>query len=164
MRVLRYVALVALGIWAGGTLTLGALVAPVAFATVEAQRIEGGRALVGVLFAAFLHRFHWVALGAAAIVFASLVGRRLIGPRPAHFGARVALVTAMWAATLYSGFVLTGRVERIQQEVGVPSLTLPDGNPVRAEFNRLHGLSVALMGFNVAGSLALLGWEAAERT
>lgn len=164
MRVLRYVALVALGIWAGGTLTLGALVAPVAFATVEAEQIEGGRALVGLLFAAFLHRFHWVALGAAVVVFASLVGRRLIGPRPVHFGGRVALVATMLAVTLYSGFVLTGRVERIQREVGVPSLTLPDGSPVRVEFNRLHGLSVALMGFNVAGSLVLLGWEAAEHS
>ena len=164
MRVLRYVALVALGLWVGGMVTLGALVAPVAFATVEAERIEGGRALVGVLFGAFLHRFHWVALGAAAVVFASLVGRRLIGPRPIHFGARVALLAAMAGATLYSGFVLTGQVERIQREVGVPSLTRPDGDPVRAEFNRLHGLSVALMGFNVAGGLALLGWEAAERT
>ena len=164
MRVLRFVALVALGIWVGGMVTLGALVAPVAFATVETGRIEGGRALVGVLFGAFLHRFQWVALAAAAAVFASLAGRRLIGPRPVHFGARVVLLATMLAATLYSGFVLTGQVERIQREVGVPSLTLPDGDPVRAEFNRLHGLSIALMGFNVVGGLVLLGWEATERT
>jgi len=164
MRVLRYFALVSLGLWVGAMVTLGALVAPVAFATVSAERIEGGRALVGVLFAAFLQRFHVAALGAAAIVFASLVGRRLIGPRPVHFGARVLLLAAMLAVTLYSGFVLSGRIERIQREVGVPSLTLPDGDPVRAEFNRLHHLSVALMGFNVVGGLALLGWEAAERT
>jgi len=164
MRVLRYFAFVTLGIWVGGMVTLGALVAPVAFATVDVERIEGGRALVGVLFAAFLRRFHVVALGAAAIVFASLVGRRLIGPRPIHFGARAALLAMMVAATLYSGFVLTGRIERIQREAGVPSLTLPDGDPVRAEFNRLHRLSVALMGFNVVGGLVLLGWEAAERT
>ncbi len=164
MRVLRYFALVGLGIWVGGMVTLGALVAPVAFATVAAERIDGGRALVGILFAAFLHRFHVVALGAAAIVFASLVGRKLIGPRPVRFGARVGLLATMLAATLYSGFVLTGRIERIQREVGVPSLTLPDEDPVRAEFTRLHRLSVALMGFNVLGGLVLLGWEAVERT
>jgi len=164
MRVLRYFALVALGIWVGGMITLGALVAPVAFATVAAARIEGGRALVGLLFAAFLDRFHWVALGAGAVVFASLVGRRLIGPRPVRFGVRVALLTSMLAVAFYSGSVLTGRIARIQREVGVPSLTLPEGDPVRTEFNRLHGLSVALMGFNVVGGLVLLGWEAAERT
>lgn len=163
MRVLRYVAVVALGVWVGGLITLGALVAPVAFATVAAERIEGGRAIVGLVFAAILFRFHLLALAAGVVVLASLVGRRLIGPRPIHVGARVALVTAMLAATLVSGFVLTARVERIQREAGVPSLTLPDGHPVRARFNRLHGLSVVLAGFTVLGGLVLLGWEAAER-
>jgi len=163
MRFLRYAALVALAIWIGGMVTLGAIVAPTAFAVVEAQQVEAGRALVGFLFGAFLDRFHDVAYVAGGVVLASLIGRRLIGPRPVYFGVRVALAAAMLAVVLYSGLVLTGQVERIQAEVGVPSLTLPDDHPTRARFNSLHRLSVVLMGFNVLGGLALLGWEAGEQ-
>jgi len=162
MRLLRYVALVALAIWTGGLVTLGAIVAPTAFAVVDAERIESGRMLVGLLFGAFLERFHLVAYAAGAVVLLSLVGRRLIGPRPVHFGIRVALVCAMLATTLYSGLVLTGQIERIQREVGVPSLALPEGHPDRARFGRLHGTSVVLLVLTVAGGLALLAWEAGE--
>lgn len=162
MRLLRYAALVALAIWIGGLLTLGAIVAPTAFVVVDAQQVEGGRALVGLLFGLMLHRFHGAAYVAGGVVLASLIGRRLIGPRPVHFGVRMVLAAAMLAVVLYSGQVLTGQVERIQAEVGVPSLTLPEGHPARGRFNSLHRLSVVLMGFNVLGGLALLGWEAAE--
>jgi hypothetical protein len=55
--------------------------------------------------------------------------------------------------------VLTRQIEAIQAEVGVPSLTLPAEHPQRVRFNRLHGLSVGLLAFNVAGGLALLAWE-----
>lgn len=162
MRPLRYISLVALAIWVGGLVTLGVLVAPTVFVLVEAQQIQDGRALAATLFAAFLDRFHTVAYGAGAAVMASLLGRRLIGPRPICFGTRITLLTVMLAAMLYSGLVLAEQIERIQQDVGVPSLTLPEDHPTRVEFSRLHDLSVVLMGVNVIGGLALLGWEAYE--
>jgi hypothetical protein len=159
MRLLRYLALVALTVWIGGLVTLGAIVAPTAFAVVAARHVEGGRLLVGVLFAAFLHRFEYVAVGAGLIVLLSLVARRLIGPRPVRFGIRTALVSVMLAVTLYSGLALVGQVERIQGEVGAPSETLPREDARRVRFDRLHGLSVGLLLFEVVGGLALLGWE-----
>jgi hypothetical protein len=159
MRSLRYAALLGLALWIGGLVTLGGIVAPTAFAIVDARHVESGRLLVGVLFAAFLDRFQFVAYGAGALVLLSLLARRLIGPRPVHFGLRLALGTAMVAATLYSSLVLTRQIEAIQAEVGVPSLTLPAEHPQRVRFNRLHGLSVGLLAFNVAGGLALLAWE-----
>lgn len=162
MRLLRYAALVALAVWIGGLVTLGAIVAPAGFAVVDAEEIESGRMLVGLLFGASLRRFHLVVYVTGAVVLVSLVGRRLIGPRPVHFGVRVAVLCAMLATTGYSALVLTDQVERIQREVGVPSLTLPEGHPVRTRFGWLHRASVALLVLNVAGGLALLGWEAGE--
>ncbi len=159
MRLLRYAALVALTVWIGGLVTLGAIVAPTAFVVVEARHVDSGRLLAGALFAAFLHRFHYVAVAAALVVLLSLVARRLIGPRPVRFGVRTALVSVMLAVTLYSGWVLVDQVERIQDEVGVPSLTLPRDDARRVRFNRLHGLSVGLLVFDVVGGLVLLGWE-----
>lgn len=162
MRVLRYLALVALVVWIGGLVTLGALVAPTAFDVVEARHIESGRMLVGYLFGAIFERFHYVAYGAAAVLLLSLVARRLLGPKPVHFGVRIGILCVMLALTLYSGLVLTDEVARTQVELGVPSSTLPEGDPGRARFERLHGLSVALAILAAAGGLVLLGYEAAE--
>jgi hypothetical protein len=159
MRFLRYAAIVALTVWVGGLITLGAIVAPTAFAVVAARHVDGGRLLVGILFAAFLHRFHAVAIGAGIVVLLSLVARRLIGPRPVRFGVRTTLAAVMLAATLFSGLVLLGQVERIQESVGVPSETLPPQDASRVRFNRLHNLSVGLFAFEIVGGLALLGWE-----
>jgi len=159
MRFLRFAALVGLTVWVGGLVTLGALVAPTAFAVVAARHVESGRWLVGVLFAALLHRFTWVALGAGALVLVSLLARRLIGPRPVHFGIRLAVLSAMLAVTLFFGFVLLEQVEQIQNAVGVPSLVLPPDHPDRVRFNRLHGWSVVLVGFNVAAGLVLVAFE-----
>jgi len=159
MRSLRYAALLGLALWIGGLITLGGIVAPTAFAVMDAQHVESGRLLAGMLFAAALRRFQFVAYGAGALVLLSLLARRLIGPRPVHFGIRLTLGAAMVAATLYSSLVLTRQLEAIQIEVGVPSLTLPADHPQRVRFNRLHSLSVGLVAFTVAGGLVLLAWE-----
>ena len=162
MRLFRYVALVALVVWLGGLITLGALVAPTAFDVVDARHVESGRMLVGFLFGAIFERFHLVAYGAGALLLLSLVARRLLGPKPVHFGVRTGILCVMLALTLYSGLTLTGDVERAQAELGVPSSTLPEGDPGRVRFERRHGLSVVIVIATVAAGLVLLGYEAAE--
>ena len=162
MRLLRYAALVALIVWLGGLITLGAIVAPTAFDVVEARHVESGRMLAGALFGAIFERFHFVAYGAGAVLLLSLVARRVLGPKPVHFGVRTGILCAMLALTLYSGLVLTGDVVRTQAELGVPSSTLPEGDAGRVRFERRHGLSVAIVIVTVAAGLVLLGYEAAE--
>jgi hypothetical protein len=76
-----------------------------------------------------------------------------------HFGVRTTLAVVMLAATLFSGLVLLGQVERIQESVGAPSETLPPQDARRVRFNRLHNLSVGRVAFEIVGGLALLGWE-----
>jgi hypothetical protein len=162
MRAVRYAALLALVMWIGGLVTLGALVAPAAFGVIEAQRGDSDRLLAGALFGVIFARFHLVAYGAAGVLFVSLVLRRLLGPKPIHFGVRIAVLAIMLGITLYSGLVLTRDVARTQAELAAPASTLPEGHPSRVRFERLHGWSVALALVAVAGGLLLLGYEAAD--
>jgi hypothetical protein len=162
MRALRFVSLVLLAVWIGGLLVLGAIVAPTTFAVVEAPRDGSGPTLAGLIVGAIFARFHPVAYGAGALLVVSLAARRLLGPKPLHFGVRLGAVCVMLAAALYSGFVLVPRIERAQAEINVPVASLPDGDPRRAGFERLHRLSTAVALVTILGGLVLIAYEAAE--
>ncbi len=159
--VLRYVHALALVVWLGGMLVIGAVVAPSAFDILPQQQIAG-RLLAGALVGDVLHRFQLVAYAAAAVLFVSLVAMKLIGPRPASFGLRAAIIGAMLMIAVFSGVWVTGRINRVQQEIGAPASSLPVDDPRRVEFGRLHGLSTTLMLVNVVGGLVLLFWQAKE--
>ncbi len=83
MLVVRYVALVALAIWVGGTIVVGLVAAP------ETWRAHGD--IVGV------------ACGTVLIV--SYVVLKLVGPPPHAFVLRVGLAVAMLAVTLAARFL-----------------------------------------------------------
>jgi hypothetical protein len=83
---LRYVYVLALSIWFGGIITVGAIVGPVP---------DAG-----------LHRFYVTSYIAGAMVLTSLFAMALLGPRPSEFFARFAVAVAMFAVTLYTGLEL----------------------------------------------------------
>jgi hypothetical protein len=90
----------------------------------------------------------------------SLVAMAALGPRPARLAVRFGIVVVMTALTLYSGLILSPRVERLRDAIGGPVAALPESDPRRAQFGRLHGLSTLLLGITAAGGLVLLYWEA----
>lgn len=159
MLVLRYAALVAIALWVGGLIALGAVAAPATFDVVAARNVADGRVLAGAIFGEALRRFHLVAYGCAGVVLLSMTSRAALGPRPTHFGVRFAIFALMLAATLYSGFVLTPKIERARATAGGAPSALPEGDPRRVQFGRLHGISTLLLMVPVAGGLALLFWE-----
>ena len=65
MRALRYVYILALVVWLGGMVVLGAVVAPATFQVLQASEPATGRELGGAVFTAILERFHYVAYGRA---------------------------------------------------------------------------------------------------
>src|ERR1051325_10815207 len=67
MLALRYVYVLALVVWLGGMLMLGAT----------------------------LPRFHYIAYGAGALMLLTLGAMRVLGPRPAHGGLRAIIVAVM---------------------------------------------------------------------
>src|SRR5215471_18922272 len=162
MLALRYVALVALVVWVGGLIALGAIAAPAIFDVVGAQPIADGRLLAGATFGEILRRFTLVSYGAGILLLGTLVVRAILGPRPRRFAWRAALATVMLATTAYAGIVVAGRIRDIQREIHVAPSSLPENDPRRIEFGRLHGLSTSLQLVPLVGGLALMYWELKE--
>jgi uncharacterized membrane protein len=162
MLALRYVYVLALVVWLGGMVVLGAVVAPTTFQVLQAQEPANGRALAGELFGATLARFHYVAYGAGVVLLLSLGTMAVLGPRPRQFAVRTAIVAVMLGVAVYSGVVVLGGIEAIQREVGALPSRLPAGDARRVQFDGLHQLSTRLMMFNMLAALVLLYWEARE--
>ena len=159
---LRYLYVLALVVWLGGMVVLGAIVAPATFQVLQASAPETGRALAGDLFGTILARFHYVAYACGGILLVSISAMAILGPRPRAFAVRLGLITVMLLVSLYSGFIVLRSIDAIQLEAGrLPSL-LPAGNPLRTRFDSLHQLSTRLMMGNIFGALVLLYWEARD--
>lgn len=164
MLVLRYAHLLALVVWLGGMVVLGAVVAPTAFQVLQAREPEAGRLLAGAVFGATLARFHYVAWACGGVLLLTLILMAVLGPRPPQFAIRTTLAAVMLAVALYSGIVVLGSVTRLQSEIGanVAPSSLPAQDERRIRFDGLHLLSTRLMMINLVGALVLLYWEARE--
>ncbi len=163
MLAIRYAYVLALVVWLGGMVVLGVLVAPSVFQVLQARAPDAGRILAGAVFGTILARFHIVAYLCGAVILASLLVMAVLGPRPASFAIRTGIVVAMLSIAGYSGFVVLGSVERLQQEIGdVSPSSLPEADGRRVRFDQLHQLSTRLMMINMLGALVLLYWEARE--
>ena len=163
MLALRYVYVLALVVWLGGMVVLGALVAPTTFEVLQTREPTEGRALAGDVFGRTIARFHYVEYAAGTLLVVTLVAMRLLGPRPPAFGARAVIAGAMLAMALYSGLVVLRRIDAVQQDTDGLASRLPASDARRIRFDELHQLSTRLMLVTMAGALVLLYWEARER-
>ncbi|HJU42157.1 MAG TPA: DUF4149 domain-containing protein [Vicinamibacterales bacterium] len=162
MIVLRYLYVLALVLWVGGLVVAGALVAPSVFGVLQAWNESQGRVLAGRVFGEVLLRLTWLSYAMGGIMFIALTLHRLLGARPVKYGIRVGIMGVMLVMMMITGFVLIPQVDAIQAEVQGPVAELPDTDPRRIEFNRLHGLSNILFSITAIGGLALCWWEARE--
>jgi len=145
MKFLRYVALLALAVWAGGLVALGGIGAPTLFALLEAQDPMAGRETAGWLFGAIFARFQYVAIGAGVVLLGSLGARAALGPRPRRLAVRIWAVSAMLAMSAVTTFVIAPRIDAIRKDVHAPIASLPERDPRRVTFAELHGASNILM-------------------
>ena len=161
MLVLRFATVLAIAVWIGGLLALGAVAAPAIFDVVALRQVPDDRLLAGAIFGEVLRRFHLVSYGCGALMLMSFVTRAVLGPRPRRFSLRLTVATLMLAASLYSGMVLSSRIARVQHEIGVstsPS-SLPATDPRRLEFGRLHGQSTLIQLVPLIGGVVLMLFE-----
>ena len=163
MPALRYVSLVSLAFWVGGLAALGVVAAPVLFDVLQAHDPETGRTLAGMAFGAVLESFDRMALIPGAIVALTLAWRGSRPVRPRGLVWRAAALAVMLALTVVTGAVIGPRIDALRIGTPTPIADLPDGNPVKAEFGRLHGLSGGLMIVVIAGGLALMWTELNDR-
>jgi uncharacterized membrane protein len=162
MLALRYVYVLALVVWLGGMVVLGALVAPTTFQVLQATEPATGRELGGAVFGAIIARFHYVEYAAGGLLLVTMAGMGLLGPRPRAFAIRAALIAAMLAIAVYSGVIVLGDIDAVQREAGGLTSRLAADDERRIRFDALHQLSTNLMLLNMAGALVLLYWEARE--
>ncbi len=167
MIALRYTYVLALVVWLGGMMILGAVVAPSTFQVLQSHpdvSAAAGRLLAGDVFGTVLGRFHYIAYACGGLLLITLVAMAVLGPRPAGFAVRSALIILMLGVALYSGMVVTRSIDRVQREIGpqVSPSSLAATDVRRIRFDDLHRLSTRLMMVNVVGALVLLSWHARE--
>jgi hypothetical protein len=110
------------------------------------------------VFGEILKRFHPVTYGCGAVILLSLIIRAVLGPRPRRFAIRLTIAAGMLAATMYSGMVLAGRIDRVQEQIGITTAasSLPANDPRRLEFGRLHGQSTLIQLVPLLGGVVLM--------
>jgi hypothetical protein len=158
MLALRYVSLLTLVVWVGGLIALGAVAAPSIFDVLTARQADG-RLVAGAVFGEALRRFHHISYACAAVLLLSLTARAILGPRPRHYAIRAGLVIVMLAAVLYVALYVAPRIERAPRELGVAPSALPESDPRRVAFARLHQTATALEAVPLVAGLLLLFWE-----
>jgi hypothetical protein len=164
MLALRYAAVLAIAVWIGGLLALGAIVAPAIFDVVALRNVPDGRVLSGAIFGEAFRRFHLVAYGCGAAILLSLLIRAVLGPRPRRFALRATLAVLALGTTLYSGLVLSRAIEDIQRQIGpgVAVASLQPTDPRRVEFGRLHAQSTLIHLVPLLGGVLLIFWELSD--
>jgi Domain of unknown function (DUF4149) len=144
----RFVQCLSLGAWIGAILFFGAIMAPAAFTLFSSEQAAN---LVNLT----LGRLHLVGMVCGVIyLIVTAAGART----PAAL-LRLAplLVLAMIVTTFVSQFWVIGNMEALRAQAGGSIQSLPDGNAIRASFDRLHVLSVRMeSGVLLAGIVALL--------
>ena len=156
MLLLRYAGLLALTLWVGGLVALGGIAAPSIFDVLAARHVANDRILAGALFGETLRRFHLFSYGCGVVLMATLRARGVLGPRPLRFAVRLGIAFLMLGATVYSGLLVSPRIAAAQAAIGVAPSALPEGDPRRVAFGRLHASSTALLMVPLLGGLFLL--------
>jgi uncharacterized membrane protein len=156
MLALRYAGVVALTLWVGGLLVLGGIAAPSIFDILAARQLPQDRVLAGAIFGEVLRRFHLLTYVCGVVLLTTLLVRGVLGPRPIMFAVRLGIAFLMLVASAYSGLIVSAQIVRAQAELGVAPSSLPQDDPRRAAFGRLHAMSTGLELVPVLGGLFLL--------
>ena len=143
---LRAIEFLCLGLWLGADAFLSFVVAPGAF------MILGNRDAAGLMVGFSLARLHFAGIFLGALFLLA----RLIRTRDfASFTTAAALcVVLMVLSTAASQFTVSNKMESLKRQM-VSVQNTPETDPLRAEFNRLHHISVAY-----EGAVLLLGFAA----
>lgn len=158
MLAVRYLALLALVGWLGGMIVLGALVAPSTFRVLQANDPAAGRVLAGAVFGEILRQFYVLSYACGAVIFVCLLAMKVVGPPPRALLVRAGITLVMLALSFWAGVPVSREIAQIQSQVSGPMSSLPESDPRRARFDRLHATSTSLMTIDIALGLVLLSW------
>jgi len=163
MVIFRLASLVLLAMWVGGLAVLGLVAAPTIFSTLEAHDPATGRVVAGLVFGAVFERFQYWSWVLGTLFVATLAARALLGPRPRRLTWRLWAVAGMLALSLAGTVFVAPRIDQIRREVSGSVSSLPDNDPRKGEFGRLHAVSSVLMLTTLVLGVGLFWLEAEER-
>ncbi len=152
-RIASAVALLALALWLGGLVALGALVAPVVFSRVSMPQSADAMTVV-------FQRFDLVAMACAAVVLATEAVRAVARvPFAPIDHARAAASVLVAAAAVYEGVAVSPRIAALHAAGVVRGM-----GPAGIELSRLHDLAELLGKTEVAFLAAVvvvhvLSWD-----
>lgn len=136
--VFRAIAIVAGGVWLGGMIVIGAIVAPTTFGVMRTLDVDHPNALAGQIMARNFARFDNVQLTCAAILLAWQILHMIAGGKTRRDWFRLALIVAAAGLLAYSVGVITPRILDLQ-----PALTAADPEAaMRAHFDEIHNSAV----------------------
>jgi uncharacterized membrane protein len=137
---LRFLYLLSLVAWVGGVIFFSFVGAPSTFQAVPVD-------VAGKVVAKIFPRYYLLGFVAGLVALVSFLGlARVSGKWDALRVANVVLLTAMLGAGLYAGTVVRRQANEVRQQIGSFE-DLSQARPeLRAEFDRLHRLSVVLNG------------------
>jgi uncharacterized membrane protein len=137
---LRFLQVFALGTWLGSIFYFSAAVAPSAFRVLQNQD------QAGLVIEFTLRRLHTLGVVAGLLfLFASALAALSSAGAGKQLMLPVIGVAIMLVLTIVSQHVVIRRMNRLRTEM-VSVMATPKDNPLRIEFDRLHGVSVRLEG------------------
>lgn len=149
---LKWIHLLSLGVWVGTVLFFSFGVAPAVFGAFPAeQRAEAGR-VIGVLFP----RYYVTNVVCGVLFAASAFLLARLGDSWSPWVASGVVGAAMLAVCLYAAFVLQPRAHALRPQIHQADVSVE----VKAEFDRIHRLSVQLNSAVLLGGVGLIGFTA----
>ena len=128
----------ALALWIGGSVALGALVAPVLF-----KRLPS-RSTAGETFGEILARFEILRYVLSAMLVLALFLRTESGSPGPWIATRAILVSILASISIYSGMVVAVKMQYVRGKI--PNFeTVAADDPWKVKFDGLHRRSVRLM-------------------
>jgi Domain of unknown function (DUF4149) len=153
LSLLRFLMLLSLIVWLGGIIFF-AMLAPTLFAVLPTRHLAGS------VVAPMLGKLHWMGLASGLLFLASsMMASRLVTGAAHPFAARHVLVGLMLVLTLMSQFGISPKMAALRSSMGEID-SAPSNDPVRLDFNHLHGwstrveIAVLLLGLVVAYAIA----------
>lgn len=146
MTLARFFMLLSLVLWLGGLLFFAFVLAPTVFSVLPMRHLAGN----------VVHRslgmLHWIGIASGIVYLASsILYSALSTGSPQLTALRNLLVLAMIALTLVAMFAIQRPAAELRARMGVID-DVPQNDPRRLEFNRLHRWST-----RVEGTVMLLG-------
>lgn len=138
--------IVLLSLWLGAAGFFSISIAPVLFAVLPTRTLAGqvvGRVLPIVFYLGIIAGLMLLVLQFAARQDWSFGGREISG-------------IVMIVSCAIAQFLVSPRIERLRGEIGGSLESLVPGDPRRAAFGRLHGISVAWLGLAMLAALCAL--------